>query len=245
MHMRNNGTIICGMCGLMLLLGACANQQVNPKETMQVLIVNMHNNSYDFKGELHAQVGEETLEDLLVLDGFYVPNEGYRLHADVNLPGFETGSDVLSVDDNLYYKLPSSRQWKPATDQDLRMLGITYKDSPSEMFRGMKEAVLSVEQTGENNVFRVTLDRKKYENREGQERLRLPRVDIENGHHQLELSENPVADVEVDLSNNVIRSFTLNYVLEPSLADTSEQSVNVTYEMHMEHFNENQLLPDL
>ena len=42
------------------------------------------------------------------------------------------------------------------------MLGILYKDSPADLFRTMKETVLSVEPTEDDNVFQVTLDRNKY-----------------------------------------------------------------------------------
>lgn len=244
--MRKNGVILLGASVLLLLLGACSAGEVNPKEEMQVFINNMHSNSYDFKGKLHAQVGEDTLEELLVLDGSYVANEGYKLHADVNLPGFDTESDILNTDDKLYYKLPKASEWEPTTDQDLKMLGITYKDSPSDLFQGMKQMVLSVEPTDESNVFKVTLDRSQYEAKTDKEGvMRLPQVDIQSHDLQLELVKNPVVDVEVDLDQNVIRSLTLNYVVKTSLIGQPEQPMNVTYEMTMEHFNDDQTLPEL
>lgn len=235
-----------GACAFVLLLPACAPGTVNPEKNMQILIDNMHSNTYDFKGELHAQVDEDTLEEMLVLDGTYVPEKGYRLHADVNMPGFETESDILSLDDQLYYKLPKSNKWEATTDQDLRMLGIMYKDSPADLFRGMKEMVLSVEPTETDNVFQVTLDRTEYAEKTDQEGvMRLPQVDIQSHDLQLKLIENPVVDVEVDLERNLIRGLTLHYVVKTSLDGQSEQPMTVTYEMQMEHFNEDQTLPEI
>lgn len=235
-----------GACALILILSACTPGNVNPEKNMQVLIDNMRSNAYDFKGELHAQVNENTLEEVLVLDGTYVPEKGYSLHANVSLPGFETESDILKVDDQLYYKLPKSNRWKATTDQDLRMLGIMYNDSPADLFRGMKEMVLSVEPTEANNVFEVTLDRSKYAEATDQEGImRLPEVNIQSQDLQLQLMENPIMDVEVDLERNLIRGLTLNYVVKTSLDGQSEQPMTVTYEMRMKHFNEDQTLPEI
>lgn len=245
--MYKNGAALSGVCALLLLLSACSLQQVNPEKNVQMLIDNMHSNSYDFKGELHLQVGEEMLEETLVLDGFYVADEGYRVHADVKLPGFVTDSDVLKKNDQLYYKLSDSKQWKQTTEQDLRMLGITYKDSPSDMFQGMKEVVLSIEPTEQDSVFRITLDRHQYEEHsEETKMMRLPEVvDVQRQGVQWELLQNPVVDVEIDPDQQVIRSIKLNYVMKSPLQDDPGQPVNVTYEMYMDHFNEGQTLPDL
>lgn len=244
--MRKKGVLMFGACACILLLGACSAGQLKPEEHMQDLLDNMNSNSYDFKGELHAQVGEDTLEELLTLDGFYVANKGYRLHANVALPEFETSSDVLSADDQLYYKLPKSDKWKLTTDQDLRMLGITYKDSPSDMFQGMKEMVQSIEPTDKDNVFKITLDRDEYRKKAGDNTImRLPQVDIQGRDFQLELLQNPVADVEVDFDHNVIRSVTLSYMVKSTLTGNKAQPMNVTYQMYMDQFNQDQKLPDV
>lgn len=240
------GILIFGTYAFILFFTACSPNQGNLEKNLQLHIDNMRSQSYDFKGQLHMQVGEETMEELLVLDGSYVANEGYVLHADVNLPGFETESNILSTDGHLFYKLPQSSVWKPTTDQDLRMLGITYIDSPVDLFYGMKEIVLTVERTERNDMFQITLDRSEYEkmaDRDGT--VHLPQVDIQSDDLQLNLAQNPVVNVEVDLDRKLIRSLTLNYVVEPPLDGPFEQPLHVTYEMQMEQFNEEQTLPEL
>ncbi len=246
--MRKNGLLFFGSCMIVSILAACSSGSVDPEERIELLIDNMYSQAYDFKGTLHAETAQDTLKDMLVLDGSFVPDKGYALHADVRLPGFKTESDILHLGDELFYKMPESDNWKPTTNQDLRMLGILYKDSPADLFRTMKETVLSVEPTEDDNVFQVTLDRNKYmetTEKAQEEVIRLPQVDIQSHDFPFELVENPVVDVEVDLDQNVIRSFTLHYAVRSSLNGSSEQPVQVTYEMEMSHFNEDQTLPEI
>lgn len=244
--MVKKGALVSGMYAFILFFTACSLNQGDLEKHLQLHIDNMRKNSYDFKGKLHVQVGDERMEELFVIDGSYVANEGYVLHADVNFPGFETESNVLSTDDRLFYRLPESGVWKPTTDQDLRMLGIAYKDSPADFFYGMKEMVLAVERTEQNNIFHVTLDRNEYEkltDRDGI--MQLPQVYIQNDDLPFQLLQNPEVDVEVDLERRLIRSLTVNYVLEPSLDGQYGQPLHVTYEMQMEQFNGEQTLPEV
>lgn len=220
--------------------------RVNPEENMQVFIDNMRDRSYDFRGKLHAQMGNDQLEELLILDGVYVGREGYRMHADVHLPGFESEGSILRTDDQLYYKLSSEQKWKPTTEQDLRMLGITYKESPADLLESMKDMVIAVKPTNEPNVYRVVLDRDKYEQKaETEGVLRLPQVNIQAHDFHIHLLENPIVDVEVDLARHVIRSLTLSYELEAAVSDTETERMNVTYEMEIDNVDTGQTLPEL
>lgn len=214
---------------------------------MQTLIDNMHRQSYDFQSELKIKADGDALDRLLVMDGSYVPGEGYALHADVKLPGFETESDILSLNEQLYFKPPASDRWEATTEQDLRMLGIVYKDSPADLFQGMKETVLSVEPAGEQDLYHVILDRDAYAKGVRDKDMFLPQVNMSEREAPVQLLQNPVVDVRVDWEEQVIRALSLHYVLgAPGESDAEpQQAMDVTFEMTMNDFNGGQSLPAL
>lgn len=234
--------LLLGVVFVLFTLIACSHNEKDPKKYVRQIVKKMEKKSYDFDSKIQTQAAADAPAELLVLEGAYVADQGYSMQAVVQLPVFESTGNILAVNDQLFYKLTGDKRWKLTTAQDLRMLGITYKDSPTEMLLGMADSVLTINPKGDGQ-FQMTLDRKKYGLESRAKVKQLPQVDMSGTTYKLR--DHPVVRVTVDMKQQVIRSLTLSYRLEAKEKGKKARTVKVTYEVNMRNFNKGQTLPSL